>query len=527
MPDVGDHEEKNKRQRRIVAGLLLLALLMIGFGLYRDYGISWDEPVQRRYGEMVYNYLAEGDETLLVDRHRVYGPVFEVLLYSVERGLGLEDLRDIYFMRHLLTFLMFALGAAFFFLLSARILKDWRMGLLGGVLLILSPRILSHAFYNSKDIPFMAMFVVCVYTLLLHLDGKSVWMSLVHGVCCAILVDIRIGGVFVPLITLALFIHELSAEKRAGVNVSRTALSFGAFIAPLVALTILLWPILWSQPVANFISAIGAMRKFTWTATVLFMGKEIWSTDLPPYYTAVWILITTPVMYVILSFMGIAAALLRVAGKGGGWAVTRRDALLVLVWLFVPLVSLVASGAVLYDTWRHTFFVYPAMLLLALMGLGRAGDLARLVPGTRMARVFVIVPAVLLAVDMSGVAAFMVRSHPHQNVYFNALVGGVRGAAGEYEMDYWGLSYRRLLESLLEKDGRDAISVHALNEPGYYNSFILPPEERRRLNYTEHPASADYYMTNFRWERTEFPEGAEFAGVEVYGVILSAAYRVR
>lgn len=527
MPDVGDHEEKNKRQRRIVAGLLLLALLMIGFGLYRDYGISWDEPVQRRYGEMVYNYLAEGDETLLADRHRVYGPVFEVLLYSVERVLGLEDLRDIYFMRHLLTFLMFALGAVFFFLLSARILKDWRMGLLGGVLLILSPRILSHAFYNSKDIPFMAMFVVCVYTLLLHLDGKSVWMSLVHGVCCAILVDIRIGGVFVPLVTLALFIHELSAKKRAGVNVSRTALNFGVFCASLVALTILLWPTLWSQPVANFISAIGAMRKFTWTATVLFMGKEIWSTDLPPYYTAVWILITTPVIYVILSLVGVAAALLRVAGKGARWAVTRRDALLVLVWLFVPLVSLVASGAVLYDTWRHTFFVYPPMLLLALMGLGRAGDLARLVPGTRMARVFVIVPAALLAVDMSGVAAFMVRSHPHQNVYFNALVGGVRGAAGEYEMDYWGPSYRRLLESLLDKDGRDAISVHAINEPGYYNSFILPAEERRRLNYTEHPAGADYYMTNFRWERTEFPEGAEFACVEVYGVILSAAYRVR
>ncbi len=525
MPDVGDRTERNGRPRRIAAGLLLLALLVTGFSLYRDYGISWDEPVQRGYGEMVYNYLAEGDETLLADRHRVYGPVFETLLYSVERGLGLEDMRGIYLMRHLLTFLMFALGAVFFFLLSARILKDWKMGLLGGMLLVLSPRIFSHAFYNSKDIPFMAMFVVCIYTLLLHLDGKSVWTSLLHGACCAILVDIRIGGVLVPLITLAFFFHEVSAKKRAGAG--RSALNFGVFCGAVVPLTILLWPTLWSHPVANFTSALGAMRKFTWTATVLFMGEKIWSTDLPPYYTAVWILITTPVMYIILCIAGIPAALMSLAGKGAARAVARRDALLVLVWLFLPLVSLILSGAVLYDTWRHTFFVYPAMLLLALMGLARASGLSRLRPGSALARILVAVPYALLIINMFGAAAFIARSHPHQNVYFNSFVGGPKGAAGEYEMDYWGLSYRRLLESLLAEDGRDAIGVHSLNEPGYYNSFLLPADERGRLKYTEHPADADYYITNFRWERVEFPRGAEFVSVKVQGIILSAAYRVR
>jgi hypothetical protein len=128
---------------------------------------------------------------------------------------------------------------------------------------------------------------------------------------------------------------------------------------------------------------------------------------------------------------------------------------------------------------------------------------------------------------MAATLSFMIRSHPHQNVHFNGLVGGISGAAGKYEMDYWGLSYRALLESLVAIDSRGAITIHALNEPGYYNSFILSPDERSRLDYTDQPAAADYYVTNHRWERLDPPEEAKITSVEVSGVSLSTAYRVR
>jgi hypothetical protein len=36
----------------------------------------------------------------------------------------------------------------------------------------------------------------------------------------------------------------------------------------------------------------------------------------------------------------------------------------------------------------------------------------------------------------------MVRLHPYQSVYYNRLIaGGVQGAAGRFEADYWGASY--------------------------------------------------------------------------------------
>jgi len=519
--------KRNSRHVVFAACFLVVGLLATGLSLYRDYGVSWDEPVQRAYGETVYAYAFDGDDALLADRHRVYGPVFEVLLVSLERGLGLEDSRDVYFMRHLFTFLMFAAGIVFFFLLAARVLRDWRMGLMGALLFILTPRVFAHAFYNSKDIPFMAMFVICMYTLVAYLDRRSAWASVLHGACCALLVDMRVMGIFVPVITLGFFLGGLAAKKAEGPGRAKIALNFGLFCSAFVPLAILFWPTLWSNPFANFISAFDAMRKFSWGATVLFMGEEVRSTELPPHYTAVWIFITLPIMYLLLSATGLVAAALRLAGRSETLAVRRRDALLVLIWLIVPLAFLSFSGAVLYDTWRHSFFVYPAILMLVLIGFGWLLRISQLrISGVR-GRVCALSLILLLAANVSGAVSFMIRSHPHQNVYFNSTVGGTKGAAGNYEMDYWGLSYRDLLESMLEKDSRAAIRVHSLNEPGYYNSFVLPPRERARITYADGVAGADYYITNYRWERMSLPAEAEFAGVKVDGVTLSAAYRVR
>lgn len=45
--------------------------------------------------------------------------------------------------------------------------------------------------------------------------------------------------------------------------------------------------------------------------------------------------------------------------------------------------------------------------------------------------------------------AIMVGLHPYQYVYYNAFVGGIRGAAGRYELDYWAASYREATHQIL------------------------------------------------------------------------------
>jgi hypothetical protein len=89
----------------------------------------------------------------------------------------------------------------------------------------------------------------------------------------------------------------------------------------------------------------------------------------------------------------------------------------------------------LYDGLRHFLFLLPGIALLA--GYGAA----RIVSGLKTT-VLQPVAAVLLFVLLALPLLSIVRLHPYQYCYYNASVGGLRGAHGKYETDYWVTSYK-------------------------------------------------------------------------------------
>jgi hypothetical protein len=138
-----------------------------GAAVLDDFGMSMDEAMQREIGLVNYLYLSQG-ATRLFDRgfpERHYGPAFETLLVVVEKQLGLSDSRTVFLVRHGATFLFFCLGVAFFHRLCLRQFRSWPLAMFGCLCLVLSPRIFADSFYNSKDIPFLSVFVVSIYAL--------------------------------------------------------------------------------------------------------------------------------------------------------------------------------------------------------------------------------------------------------------------------------------------------------------------------------------------------------------------------
>jgi hypothetical protein len=197
-----------------------------------------------------------------------------------------------------------------------------------------------------------------------------------------------------------------------------------------------------------------------------------------------------------------------------------------LVWSLLPLVYFPASRAVLYDEWRHSFFTYPALLLIALAGLVWLWRWVARMPGGVPARIASAALIFLVALSLGSTATFMIRHHPFQNVYFNSLVGGTHGASGKFELDYWGLSYRQGLEHLVATDRSPRITVFSAHPPGRYNADILKPADRKRIVYVPDPAEARYQITNFRWEANRPRREGEVFAVEVSGVKLMAVYRM-
>ena len=478
------------------AGSFVL-FLALGICIYKDFGISWDEETSKHNGLINYSYIVNSDPSLLSDPEKYHGPVFEIFLVFAEKISGLTDRGDIYRLRHLLTFALFYLGTIFFYLICKYLFGSWKVGLLGTLLLVASPRIFAHSFYNSKDLAFLSISIICVWTLISFLNKRNLFYILLHALACAILIDIRIMGAFFPLLTIVFCAKEFVHSKRKTSIIKQLAI----FGISTICLVIFFWPVLWDGPVSHFIQAFKEMKYYNkYQLGVLYMGERGLATELPWHYLPVWILLTTPVLYTVSFFAGLYAIARRtLANHKLAPSNQLRNDLIPVLWFFVPLIMVIALDAVLFDAWRHMFFIYPALLLIALSGLNHVSyHINAKFTGTRR----FVTRAILSAIVFFGVvetAYFMIRDHPHQNVYFSEVVRlGLVDVSGNFEVDYWGLSYKQALEYLLEHDASERILIFVKNTPGLLNMHLLPSKDRGRIESVNDVKKAKYFITNFR-----------------------------
>ena len=475
------------RSVRIAAFVFLAALLFLGLFLFDDYGVTWDESDQRAYGEVVHDYVFKGDPALRSHRDRYHGPGFELLLVAGERALEMNDSRSIYLFRHLLTFLTFWLGIVAFYFLCRRYFRDSFYGLAGIVLLVLSPPIFAHGFFNSKDIPALSLFTLSMFTLLRLSDSPSLARASIHAVASALLMSVRVTGVLVPVLTIIVL---LLGSGRG----SRKWRAAGLYVLLWAVLTTALWPTLWENPIREFVNALLTMRAYPWTGMTFYMGRYFKGNAIPWHYTPVWIAISTPLLYTAAALLGTATSIASFFRRGG----SRNDKLeriAIVTWFVAPVISVMALDSTLYDGWRHLFFVYPALLILALEGLRSAFRfLARLPAWVGTASRFGL--ATLCFVSLVSTAAFMVANHPVQQVYFSLPRSVV---AGRFELDYWGASYRQALEKLLATDSDPVITIKVDNLAGALNLDILPLADRRRLKLVNRRGESKYLLTNMRY----------------------------
>src|SRR5882757_3909121 len=103
-----------------------------------------------------------------------------------------------------------------------------------------------------------------------------------------------------------------------------------------------------------------------------------------------------------------------------------------------PIAAVLILHSIIYDDWRHLYFVYPSFVMLALYFVNKLYD-------TKLR--MVVLGAFGLQVLL--LAFFMIKEHPFQQVYFNEFVSHDKEALRKnYELDYWGSSFKQGLEHL-------------------------------------------------------------------------------
>jgi len=115
--------------------------------------------------------------------------------------------------------------------------------------------------------------------------------------------------------------------------------------------------------------------------------------------------------------------------------------MLVFCVLF-PVLYVMYKDSTLHDGWRHLIFMYPTLVAVAGLSFDLLLDKFQNNKTLSMATLGVLV---LLTVNP---ARYIVMNHDYPYTYFNLFVGGVNGAFGQYETDYWGVSVKQAIEEM-------------------------------------------------------------------------------
>jgi len=497
---------------------------MLGVLLFRDYGVSWDESVEHYYGVVNIKYIAKRFHLaasagqpmpdLATYPDRDHGPAFDILVPIISRLFTSDTPRAYMLTRHLLIYSAFVLGVWSLYCLGRNRFNSWRFGLAGALALVLSPRLFAEGFYNGKDIVFLTLFALGMLFLTQLLERPTVTRAALLGVATGLAIDVRILGLLLVAFTLGMLALELFFRPRAEVPRWRWLAVGGVYLIAATVCTVAGWPYLWDAPLTNFWDAFQRLSRYPWLMSNFYLGQFVAGDQLPWHYAPVWILITTPLPYTCACVAGLVAWVS--TWWQAGWVGLRsrenRLDLLFVGWLLGPILLVIVLRSVLYDGWRHLYFVYPALLLLALRGiyaLCQAGQ------QRRTWRRVGIAAAVLASLEVGRTAVRMVLMHPHQQVYFSFLPPTM--AERYFERDYWGLAYYQGLEWILAHEAKKHILISAPNpDPIDNNVLKLPEAQRQRIQFSpRHANQYQYFISGYRWHPQSYRDSV---GQEVYSI---------
>ncbi|MEQ1746729.1 MAG: tetratricopeptide repeat protein [Saprospiraceae bacterium] len=425
------------------AGLLLLCGLSFGSG------INADDKFQCAYSQSLVNYYTTfGKDTAALHvtdgNMHLYGGFFEIVTGFANKALGFQE-NDLAYhnVRHLSSALL-GWVAILCAALLARLIAGWRAGVLTLVILLLSPRFVGDSLMNPKDIPFAAGYMLAIYNMaavLVRMPNPGRWniAGLVAGL--AIALAVRAGGLL-NFAYLFLFAGLFFVLKNGwgslfnGKKVGRYAAVVLAVAAAGYVLALLFWPFALQDPLKNPYFALTKFSELEVRIRVLYEGVNTMSDKTPWHYPVKWILYTIPLTSLIglAGFVVLLPQLLR-----------KFNPLWVFLVLFAgvfPVAYVIYKHSVLHDGWRHLTFVYPSLAVAAALFWNELMSLFSTKKALQYATV-----AAMVALQFDS-AAFIAANSKYPYTYFNPLTGGIKGAYGKFETDYWGISVRQGIEWL-------------------------------------------------------------------------------
>lgn len=493
----------------------LLSVLMLVFllSVSRNAGISCDEVLHYDHSLDVCNYfLTHGKDRSALDTPvtnlKYYGQSVDNLAAFV---IKLFNIEDIYKFRHLVSSF-----SGWLTILVTALLASWLSGYGTGIIVIilyaLSPTFLGHSQNNLKDIPFALTYISGIFFSLKFLfsEKKVPIPYLVMTILSfAFAISIRAGGLilicYLFLFYAAYYLVIYAREKAIDRNELILRI-IGVIVISIISffLSTLLWPFALQNPVRNIPESYRIMADFPATFRQIFEGKMEWSDFMPWYYLIKSMIITIPLIVTAGLVLLVFFSRKVISGVD-----SLKFGIVIFSALF-PVIFVMLKGSNLYSSWRQFLFIYPSVIILSASGIiYLCGFLKN---KNLILKAAAVLTLIFLSVDP---VRYMTANPSYWYIYFNRLAGGLKGAYGNYDNDYYYTGQTEasewLINYLVMKGDTDNIKVKATfpvnwqfrNYPGIKTSWFR--YEERSFYDWDYAIVTNRYISPFQLKNGLWP----------------------
>ena len=517
--------------------ILIVALTTIVFLTFQDYGITNDEEVQNVYGikllSFYTSFFSDKSAFYYLDLYR-YGGFFDLLAAIINLFSPLGE----YETRHLLGGVFGLLGIVGVWRLG-RYIGGERVGFLALMFLLLTPSYYGQSFNNPKDSPFAVSMVwscyyFCKFVIALPHPSRSLMIK--AGVSWGIALAIRVAAIlFIPyffFLMASYFVLQIYKNGQFP-PVKKYCYQLWRVGWPVVFIAYFIMTLCWPWGGMNPLNPIRALTGFATypiNLETLVSGNWVKAAHVPRDYLPEYLFVNLPEFVLVglcLSFFAMVIWFIR---KGHSfshyWRTISQDEyhyflkiFLVFLSAFFPVVAFIFFRPTAYNGLRHFLFILPHFILIAALGVDWLWTKVHSLE-EKFGHIFAISLTVLFVIQ----GWIMVQLHPDEYVYYNIFTGGVKGAEGTYELDYWGNSLveatKELAEYIKLENGAKPITRiykvsvcgHRLSAAYYFSDF---------MEYTQKVDESDFLIAFTQHNCHRQFEGKPIISIDRFGVALS------
>ena len=508
---------------------LYLIYLTVGLFVVDNFGVGIEEHFQRSSGFFWLKHLLSftNFEVLknIVDQKIIeiyqlspqlpsvnlayyYGIIFDLPMAYFESIFNIKSSQNYFYLRHVSSFLIFFISGVFFFKIIKIRTSNNIISFFGSAMYLLAPKAFGNSFFDGKDLFFLSVLTITIYYYISYEKKKNFSSLIIFSIFASFATSSRIFGLMIPVCFFLLTILELINSSNDQKHIFK---KLGIFYFVYIISLHLHWPYMWSFNFSHIwpfelidLKNFFAPFKVHGTYKVFFNGEYFESNFLPINYLPKWILISTPIYFLMLFFIGYIFYLKRIflrflhlkkiSINNDLWKGSSEKFDLINFLCFFQVIAVYFTFNMNFiKGWTHFIFLNFFLIYFSTIGI----YILFLI--VRKKKKFIIGICLVFILFTSELVYKLTIYHPYQYLYLNNFIN--KKDRSKYEADYQSLSRTDAIKDIMNDSKKNSIIVATASWTPFENGVSLI-SNKKKINFigTANKEKADYIYTNYFYE---------------------------